>query len=36
MRYLSQLPNTEPLAILTLIAMALGIVAGFYLDRFEK
>ena len=36
MTYLSQFPNTEPLAIITLIAMALGLVAGFYLDRFEK
>lgn len=36
MTYLHQFTNTEPLAILSLIAMALGVVAGLYLDRFEK
>lgn len=36
MTYLSQFPNTEPLAILTLITMALGVMAGLYLDWLEK
>lgn len=36
MKYLAQFPLNEPQAVVVLIAMTLGLVAGFYLDRFEK
>jgi len=36
MKYLVHFPLNEPQAVVVLIAMTLGLVAGIYLDRCKK
>ena len=34
MKYLAQFPLNEPQAVVVLIAMTLGLVAAFFIDRW--